>query len=56
MRQFRKYLKFAFYSTSTVACTFAVKTFFDQTQTQPLKASWTTNFVPSVKWDHNWDK
>ena len=23
---------------------------------KPLKASWTTSYEPSVKWDHNWDR
>jgi len=26
--------------------------------TEPLRVhnSWTTNYTPSVKWDHNWDR
>lgn len=29
---------------------------YEKNKNNAVYASWTTNFDPSVKWDHNWDK
>ena len=29
---------------------------YERNRRNPVYASWTTNYDPSVKWDHNWDR
>ena len=47
-----KYYKITAASVASVSTVLIVKNYKKE---DPLKASWTTNFEPSVKWNHNWD-
>ena len=29
---------------------------YERNRRDPVYASWTTNYDPSVKWDYNWDR
>lgn len=29
---------------------------YERNRREPVYASWTTNYNPSVKWDENWDR
>jgi serine/threonine-protein phosphatase PGAM5 len=54
MAQYRKILKTIFASASIVGTAVLVNNVINENR--PLKASWTNNFEPSVKWEQNWDK
>jgi hypothetical protein len=53
MRKYTQVLKSIAATASLVGSGVLLKTVFDR---EELKASWTTNFEPSLRWDHNWDK
>lgn len=29
---------------------------YESKKENPVRGSWTTNYIPSVKWDDNWDQ
>lgn len=39
-----------------VATVGGVAYLFDTKKENPARSSWTTNYIPSVKWDDNWDQ
>jgi hypothetical protein len=53
MRKYAQLFKSIAATASLVGSGVLLKTVYDR---EELKASWTTNYEPSVKWDHNWDK
>lgn len=52
--QYKKFFT-VFTSAGIVGTAVLVGNYLSNNQ-QPLKASWTTSYEPSVKWDHNWDR
>jgi len=53
MRKYSQLFKSIAATVSLVGSGVLLKTVYDR---EELKASWTTDYEPSVKWDHNWDK
>lgn len=52
-QRYKKYLKLVVSSASIVVSALVVKKYL---LTDNIKASWTSSYEPTVKWDHNWDK
>ena len=57
-RFFHKALRFSKQYGLTAAGAVAVVGIlvYERHRRNPVYASWTTNFEPSVKWDDNWDR
>jgi hypothetical protein len=57
MKNYRSLLKTVISSASIIGSSYVIGSYIsDESRQQPLKASWTNSYEPSVKWDHNWDR
>ena len=53
---YKRCFKIVVSSATVVGTAFLVREQINQSAESSLKAFWTTNFEPSVKWDYDWDK